>query len=86
MPAAAACDHHRQPHWQTELPPSAPPTVLETIHDFTGFPDALYAIRYPASGCREGAEVVAAARGGRPRGCGSTASAASTTAPGCRCA
>ena len=49
------------PHWQTETATVGAADRLETIHDFTGFPDALYAIRYPASGCREGAEVVAAA-------------------------
>lgn len=49
------------PHWQTESTTVGTADRLETIHDFTGFPDALYAIRYPASGCREGAEVVAAA-------------------------
>ena len=39
------------PHWQTESTTVGTADRLETIHDFTGFPDALYAIRSPASGC-----------------------------------
>lgn len=45
-------------HWG-----SAEPTVgfaerPETIHDFWGFPEALYAMRYPATGCREASDEV----------------------------
>jgi len=48
-------------HWQTETAAVGTADRLDTIHDFYGFPEALYTIRYPASGCREGADVVATA-------------------------
>ena len=48
-------------HWLTGTAVVGTADRLETIHDFYGFPDALYTIRYPASGCREGAELVAQA-------------------------
>jgi 4,5-DOPA dioxygenase extradiol len=48
-------------HWDTAVPTVGMADRLETIHDFWGFPDELYSIRYPATGCREaGNEVVAA--------------------------
>jgi 4,5-DOPA dioxygenase extradiol len=31
---------------------------LETIYDFWGFPEPLYSLNYPATGCREAAEEV----------------------------
>lgn len=48
-------------HWDTAIPTVGSADRLETIHDFWGFPDALYEIRYPATGCREAAGEVAAA-------------------------
>ena len=38
------------PHWQTRGVRVGTGTDLETIHDFGGFPAALYQLRYPASG------------------------------------
>jgi 4,5-DOPA dioxygenase extradiol len=50
-------------HWDTTLPTVGYAARPETIHDFWGFPDELYRLRYPATGCREAAdEVVAAIR------------------------
>ncbi len=49
------------PHWDTAVPTVGFADRLETIHDFHGFPEALYALRYPATGCREAAEQVASA-------------------------
>lgn len=37
-------------HWNTQLPILGGSPQPETIHDFGGFPDALYELRYPAPG------------------------------------
>ena len=43
-------------HWDTELPMLSGNAKPETIHDFGGFPDALYALRYPAPGAPDVAQ------------------------------
>lgn len=40
-------------HWETELPMLGTSRQPETIHDFGGFPPALYRIRYAAPGAPE---------------------------------
>jgi 4,5-DOPA dioxygenase extradiol len=37
-------------HWQAPLPTASTARQPETIHDFFGFPDELYRLRYPAPG------------------------------------
>jgi 4,5-DOPA dioxygenase extradiol len=37
-------------HWETSAPQVSSAAQPKTIHDFSGFPDALYEIRYPAPG------------------------------------
>lgn len=49
------------PHWDTLAPMVGTADRLETIHDFYGFPDELYTLNYPATGCREAAAKVIAA-------------------------
>ncbi|MGE5492756.1 MAG: DODA-type extradiol aromatic ring-opening family dioxygenase [Actinomycetota bacterium] len=46
------------PHWETANPTVGCAPRLDTIHDYWGFPEPLYGIRYPAEGDRAVAEEV----------------------------
>lgn len=46
-------------HWETDAPTVSTATAPETIHDFGGFPQALYDLRYPAPGAPEVARQAA---------------------------
>lgn len=48
-------------HWETGIPAVSSALLPETIHDFSGFPEALYRLRYPAPGAPQLAEAVAQA-------------------------
>lgn len=45
-------------HWETDIPTVSSAVQPETIHDFSGFPQALYQLQYPAPGAPEMAKAV----------------------------
>ena len=45
-------------HWNTRLPVLGGSAQPETMHDFAGFPEELYALRYPAPGAPELAQRI----------------------------
>lgn len=47
------------PHWETREPTVGSAANLETIYDFSGFPDALYTLKYPAHSNAQLAQQVA---------------------------
>ena len=51
-------------HWETTSPMACSADPPQTLHDFGGFPPALYAVRYPASGSLSLAQRVQALAGG----------------------
>ncbi|MGH9369165.1 MAG: DODA-type extradiol aromatic ring-opening family dioxygenase [Thermoanaerobaculia bacterium] len=73
-------------HWEERQPVRVSASERhQTLHDFAGFPAALYQLRYPASGDPElAAEIVARLEGAACQ-LSSTRFARSTTGRGCRC-
>lgn len=47
-------------HWETQTPMVNSVEINETIHDFGGFPPALYELQYPAQGAPELANQISA--------------------------
>lgn len=45
-------------HWETDIPTVSSAIRPETIHDFSGFPEELYKLRYAAPGAPEMAQAV----------------------------